>query len=531
MTGQGVSSDHHQNVIRIYFDWNYNDFAHDPSGGFLPSPAAGYDTGSNQSDPFVLRTAKAPHGHQTPRRAKRCVDVCLFHHLMDRSPSNPLLYLFSVLQYLYREAAQIIITPAPTRKRGGIKNLFAKDYPIQPSPTFMPRRRYDSLHALSSEQLHQLPEASSHMTNRSHRPAMLTIDVTGTRNKHYRSHSQAPSEGLCPPCLSQRPPYLNPRCTKESIASLGLSRRSPTPDSCPSDSDSMVALCSNNFVESPALPPLPPIPPPKDDVGQELIIEVPPRPPSSLSQVSTHSSRQAHSVDIDEVDVDDDPPSPIIFSNRMSTYFAADSKVEARTQIEIGAQKQPSSPSPSQLSTSNSQQLLHHRTKSIPPVELVAHPWTRFTPISTSVLFAPTINSKPKSKPKPLPQPPSSLAKQCAVLSTLKRFRRRHSVSDTGSVTFPSTSKDSPVNSPAPTLRGTISRSSSISHSTESSIQTIPNRNVSPSPVMQLRDDDGRQIITHAEVGGVWEEKEIEEVIHSLRTMKASGRLTPFNFK
>ncbi|CAL1709220.1 unnamed protein product [Somion occarium] len=431
---------------------------------------------------------------------------------------------------------QIVVTPASTKKpcpiHGAIKNLFTKDHvPLDVSPEF-PRRNSES----SVEPWNPVPSDNparlSHQTNDDLFTVMPTNDGTSYHNTHHGSWSQATSQGQCSPWTDVLVHHQPPRSTKESIASLGLSQRSPLPDclGC-TDFDPMVTLCCRRiWVETPSLPPLPPLPP------KESPMEIPVRPSSSLS----HTSNICNEIEIEnEIEEDADrnsepspPPSPLVFSNRTSSYIAAEG-AKGQTSVEVVSNTMRSTSSSlsanGQLKLPTSPPRRRTAPPTTMPVEAMAH--LRVFPVYPSSIFA----SKPKPQKLKTPTTPSPSSPSASSSSPKrtgwKRFYRRHSVSDIENTASPSVARSqTPVGPVASseTLSPTLGRTSSISQS-DYSEHTIAEHPVEPAPQSQSHGNinDVPHIVARAHVGGVWQEKEVGEVISTLRTMKVSGRITP----
>ncbi|KAK7683120.1 hypothetical protein QCA50_013793 [Cerrena zonata] len=443
----------------------------------------------------------------------------------------------------------LLVAPTPTKRRGGItnviKDLFVRDHDHPVSRNNFPHGTYDSSIQPTNLIQGEFSERPSHNSHIHLVPATPTIDEWHDHNSHHRSWSQATSPMQCPSSEDswyELHQYPMPRSTKESIASLGLSRSCPSSD-CEEYPDPrfMVTVCSaRNWVETPSLPPLPPLPPRK-----EGFFENPIRPSSALSWLSnsTHGSEIGIEMVDDHPEPSTRPPSPICFTDRASSYIAAGSSSRL-TSLETmsNPNNNPSFPSSSNSrghASSPSVTSVRRRVSppAPPPIEMMGH--LRVYPILTSGLFS-SKPKQPKSKPKRLvtsstsaspSTPSSSPSKALPKMPVWKRFRRRHSIS--GFVTSP-TSTEFPSEAAQVTstesVNRTLGRTSSPTHSDYSapSMHTVTDR-IDPPPSVRFggKDIDGPHVIAHTHVGGVWQEKDVNEVISTLRTMKVSGRITP----
>lgn len=453
---------------------------------------------------------------------------------------------------------RFLVNPAPTKRRGGItnviKDLFAKEHDHPATRSGFPHGTYDSSIQPTNLVQSEFPERTSHSTRIQLVPATPTIDEWDDPNNDHRSWSQAASPGQCTPRTDRNSSwhelhqYPMPRSTKESIASLGLSR------SCPSSSSQQypdpqftVTICSTkNWVESPSLPPLPQLPPRKEASS----LEIPARPSSALSRLSnsTHGSEISIKMLDNRPEPSTRPPSPIYFNDRASSYIAAGSSTRlASLEMTSRTINPPQFASPSISrghATSPSATTVRRRVPppAPPPIEMMGH--LRVYPVLTSGLFS----SKPRQpKPKPKSPAPSSKSTSPSTPSSSpskalpkkppvwKRFRRRHSVSEIvtspTSAEFPSSVSQATSTESVNRSVRSLGRASSTTHSEYSSpsIHTIAERGIDPPPSVRFggKDIDGPHVIARTHVGGVWQEKDVNEVLTTLRTMKVSGRLTP----
>ncbi|TCD62722.1 hypothetical protein EIP91_006520 [Steccherinum ochraceum] len=360
---------------------------------------------------------------------------------------------------------RIIVTPPSLKKRMPILGAFGKSLsrPSTPIPDAEPEPPDTA--AVREVSTRSVNLGRCEVYGRG--PVILQQSITPTYHAVYHDHHLRSNPGTV---LRRRPSWMSvlpgpsapPRSTKESIAILGLSRRSPSPDSSTSsDADSMVACCYS--VESQALPPLPPISAASPPHPPPAIQTVTFHPPSRSSSLNQDAKEPFELIASDGLPVTDDefndqdlesisssssvPPSPITFSHRNSVYIAAGSSSGVvkspqdvgMTTVSLTADSQLRwrATSASATAPSPSTQKRQLGVSTLSPefaANLAVQPWSRATHFPTTGMFtpAPKLLKPGQSLPpqSPIsPTSPTSSSKLSVKLQSLKIFRRRLSVS------------------------------------------------------------------------------------------------------
>lgn len=411
----------------------------------------------------------------------------------------------------------------PTTRRGRIKSLFGIQSPPAIPEQSTAQEPLSTPHSNVKQRLDPIQTSGLFL---SHRPAVHG-DFSDSRI-HYSTRTHVPSSEQCLPQTDAETYFhihQNPRSTKESIAHLGLAPRSFTPDpQLTLNSDEMVTTCSHSgYVETPPLPPLPPLPPPSP-VSQEMIIYDTPNRTSSLAR---HNDPYAdNDAFIVETSADDEhpdgssPPSPIMFSHRISSYVAAGSAhVPTCDEARPPETHMASKPSVQSRTTASTPQLgLSSPPKlSMRAAAMMALPWTRAYPPPPSVFISPS------------PQT-SSCSNPLKLLSWAKIFwRRKHGPSETQS----RPSSKPPIHRPQTIHIGPNSCDFVFVEDDETPDSARPYTDISPEydvatfkfPEPEEENLSLSRMTTHHAIGNVWEEKDVGEIISTLRTMKVSGKL------
>ncbi|KAI0795465.1 hypothetical protein C8Q75DRAFT_803351 [Abortiporus biennis] len=377
-----------------------------------------------------------------------------------------------------------------------------------------------------------------------------------------------------------------PRSTKESIASLGLAGRSTTPDCALTTTDSGPAIaycCTSNFFKPQTLPPLPPLPPPESTYSTARPVQISmadhrhAKMQRRRSSTVGDESRIRNDLQIEVVsvihkdDIPSTPPSPITFScNRRGSYIAVHSsevnddddtttrgsydtklsstsnlqrRAKANNPFSISRPPRKSNPVPPVTRPPPPSPVVRQNTEAELPLDftMMAHPWMRAFPTAhhhmatprpkkpkvVIPVSAPTTNNNNKQLPPPSAyNSPSKLNPM--NLMPFKLFRRPRSSAgqrtDFTSGDSPSRTRDTRRNSVHVFGQSTNTMSRNIGAQLSSSSHTLAYHGGSQMGGQTESDeeDDTPSIVTHHAVGDVWREKNIDEVIPTLRSLKAA---------
>ncbi|KAJ3478798.1 hypothetical protein NLI96_g9507 [Meripilus lineatus] len=316
-----------------------------------------------------------------------------------------------------------------------------------------------------------------------------------------------------------------PRSTKESIANLGLAR-SMTPDpQLAFDADDVVTTCSNSgWVEPPPLPPLPPLPPPSPrPESQVLILYDKPNRVTSLPRNHTpynYNDASIMETPVDDMALDDEsPPSPITFSHRISHYFAAGSAHVPISDLVV--------PPPEDSRESPQATILPRDTTPAPHTHMSIRSPSQLS-IRAAMAIHPWMKVRPPPTPISIPSPTKiSSFTPLKLIGWTRIFRkmRRRSSSEVANV---------PSKAPAP-------RPNTIQIGPHACDLVFGDDELLPPTPLQDHDQDDADVVTlkftdpeegtlsrittHHAIGDVWEEKDVGEIISTLRTMKVSGKI------
>lgn len=465
---------------------------------------------------------------------------------------------------------RILVTPPPSRKRlPYLTTMFGKDTSRSPTPNAISGADPERTDAAAVSEWGASPTQCILYPRpylMTHPPNTPRSDIADHhQDAHHRSTSRAQLRHSPSLWLEAYPTHRAPLSTKESIAILGLSRRTPSPDSSLSDTDSMVACCGpTGWVEPQALPPLPPVPPPSPPSleSMEALQIIPPQRSSSLPRDEMEccesldeDNDDAETADGQDLEIRSDassiPPSPITFSHRNSTYIAVESSsgavkslnnltvttVSLNIDSTLRRRAAAASPTPTTPSTKVAS----------PSAELARdvatqHPWTRTTPFSAAALLIPSPKLlKPGQTYEPHPQPTTSSHSKLSVkLHSWKIFKRSHSP---GPQPAPESCPTQTADSDPRCLltgrrRGRRHHRSSVHFGSISSLPSeeapsLRRSSVGSDQTMGTASDTTlglserrsvgtlRSVTTHRAEGDTWREEDIGAVLDTLRTMRA----------